>query len=467
MSRFKIKFEYKITIAYLLFGVLWILFSDQLVNMMIRDPDARATMQMIKGWFYVLLTAVFFFFFIKRHLGRLRESEMSLSVRNKELKTAHQELEKEHRTEFCKEKAEESNKLKIAFLNNISHEFRTPMNSILGFTSMLTRSGISNEQRSMFASHIDQSTHQLLNMVTDVMDISQLHLGEVKVYDKLCDVDKLLEENSRLALTKLTGKNIDFRINKEIQVNTILIDSYKLDRIIRHLIDNAIKFTNKGSIILDVKQGNDYLDFTLTDTGIGIPEDIKGLIFDAFRQEELGSTRNYGGSGLGLSIVKAFSDLMGGSLEIESTRDLGTRVSLSLPFRFPEGTAPKINHRIKRNLSNKTILIADDEIFNYYYLKEVLDHLKIKSIFASNGKEVLELFFKTKKIDLILMDIKMPIMDGFEATRRLREHDKDVPVIAQSAYVLEKDNLTKHFTDILPKPILRDDLIKMIEKYID
>jgi signal transduction histidine kinase len=466
--RFNIKFEYRLSLLYLILGALWILFSDRVLNLLITDLDARASIQLVKGWFYVLLTAVFFFFFIKRHLKKLRESEASLSAKNRELGLIQQELEKKNsELNRAKDKAEESNKLKTAFLNNISHEFRTPMNSILGFTGMLTRSDISDKRRAEFANYIDLSTHKLLDMVTDVIEISQIQLGEIRVHETACDIDNLLNKIEQQAIQKTAGRPITFKINRHIESKTILIDSYKMGRILKHLIDNAIKFTNKGTVTLDVIETEDHLDMVLTDTGIGIPENIKDIIFDAFRQEELGLTRNYGGSGLGLALVKAFTNLMEGSLHIESTQDIGTRISLTLPYRLPKSKSAPISHKNKPDLSDRTILIADDEIFNYYYLKEVLDELNMKSMYAPNGLKALEMFLESDKVDLILMDIKMPVMDGFEATRQIRKHHHAVPIIAQSAYVLERDELTKHFTDILPKPILRDDLRKVINKYIN
>lgn len=463
-----IKFEYRISLIYLVLGALWILFSDKLLNILISDLELRASVQLYKGWFYVLLTAIFFFIFIKRYVQQLRNSRQSLSEKNIELRTIHEELENKNRElDRAREKAEESNRLKTAFLNNISHEIRTPMNSILGFSGMLTRSNITDKQRATFASYIDLSTNQLLNMITDVIEISQIQLGEIQIHETVCDIDDILDKIEQKAAKKITEKNIIFKIDRHINDKMILMDSYKFNRVLEHLIDNAIKFTKKGSVNLKMQQQQKHLEIIVSDTGIGIPEDIKEKIFDAFRQEELGLTRNYGGSGLGLALVKAYIDLMDGSLDIKSTKDVGTQISLSIPYHIPRGKIESDDLRDKKDLSDKTILIADDEIFNYYYLKEVLDHLNINSLYASTGKEALDLFRESPHIDLILMDIKMPIMDGFEATRMIREDHKTLPIIAQSAYVLEKEELSKHFTDILPKPILREELKKIIHKYLN
>ena len=408
----------------------------------------------------------------------------------------------------AKEKAEESDKLKTAFLCNMSHEIRTPMNAIVGFSSFLKDPELSDEDKEQYCEIIEISANNLMNIIEDILSISKIDSGiltlkleEINIkhfIELLCNEYKLKNKNELIEIKCTLGND-----GKDIILNT---DDNRLRQVLNNLINNALKFTKKGIIEIGYKlvqsselggqgQQNDVrsqqstvhnksqnpklrtqncIEFYVKDTGIGISEKNREIIFERFRQVENSSTRNYGGTGLGLAISKRIVETMGGNIWVESEPCKGSTFIFTLPYlplkKESEIIAGKISKKeIIPDLSNVTILLAEDDEFNFKLFEIILNKTKAKLIRAVDGPQCIELFKQNKDIDIVLMDIQMPGMDGLEVTRILKKLRKDVPVIAQTAYAMENDRsrcLEAGCDDIITKPINTTKLLSLIEKYI-
>ncbi len=382
-------------------------------------------------------------------------------------KRAEQELIK------AKEEAEESNRLKTAFLHNISHEFRTPMNGIVGFSDLLTGPDIDAEQREYYAASIKESCNKLVDIVTDTIEISQIQSNDMKVYLSETNLKNLVEEIIEDVRPKADNKFIELHyINycegEDMQITT---DRQKVYRSLRHIVENAIKFTTKGSVEVScaINEENE-IQFTVKDTGIGISPEKLDIIFEPFRQLETSITSNPAGSGIGLSISKAFMEMLGGNINVSSGVNKGTTVILTLPREQAEITdTSKSLQESKNKIKSKTILIVEDEMSNFMYLNEILKQESIHVKHAKNGHEAIDMCRNSAEIDLILMDIKMPVLDGFEATQIIKDFRSDIPVIAQTAYATQTEQhaiLNKGFDDYISKPIKRKSFLKLLKKYL-
>ncbi|KAF0238079.1 MAG: PAS/PAC sensor hybrid histidine [Prolixibacteraceae bacterium] len=367
-------------------------------------------------------------------------------------------------------KAEASDRLKTAFLNNISHEIRTPLNGILGFANFVIQPDITKENKEEFLDILNQSGERLINTVTDFMDISLIVSGNLVARPNPVDVFNLLTTIYHGFRGHCTKKNLEFNIQVPHNPEKVFIktDEEMLQKCISHLVGNAIKFTSKGSITLGLEINEDGVSIFVKDTGIGISEGAKAGIFDSFMQENGTNTRGYEGSGLGLAITKGMMDLLGGNIQLESAKNLGTTVILTLPNKII--TTPKIQKSTTLNfMKNKIpyILIVEDDHYSYTYLDIILNKDN-KILRAVNGKEAVELCRINPGITHILMDIKLPEMDGYEATKQIRQFNNDVVIIAQTAYGLSGDRekaIAAGCNDYISKPIKKDELVKLIQKY--
>ncbi len=384
----------------------------------------------------------------------------------------------------AKDRAEESDQLKSSFLANLSHEIRTPLNSIIGFTTLLFDDDLNPDERNNYKSIIDLSTTSLLNLINDIIDFSKIESNDLKL--KISEVrvtpllDKLYDIYS-LELKKQFAeqmKNLSFTINMEEELEdlTVMADEARLQQVLNNLINNAIKFTPQGGVTVSVRVYTEdpaYLEFEVADTGIGIPPEFTGIIFDRFRKIEVDKTRLYRGTGLGLTISQALVEMMGGHIWVQSEVDKGSRFFFTLPKEY-QGYSQKTQqketeHSIIPALENTVILVAEDDFANYMYLEKLLRKTRARVIHALNGKQVLDLFNRNPDINLVLMDIKMPEMDGMEALSELRKKDLTVPVIAQTAYAFS-DEVKKireaGFHDYIAKPINSNDLFRLLYKYL-
>ncbi|MBN2349048.1 MAG: PAS domain S-box protein [Bacteroidales bacterium] len=382
---------------------------------------------------------------------------------------------------IAKNKAEESDRLKSAFLATISHELRTPLNAIIGFSELMQAGNQDSKNVLEYSSIIYHSGKNLLAIINDIFDISLIEANEVKVYAEPFSLNGFLDElfdlfkNNR----ELKEKNLEFKIRKELLRGKDMIhtDKKKLKKIVSNLIFNAIKFTNTGSIqfgyYIRRDETNNSLEFYVKDTGVGIPPDKYEVIFEKFRQADETNTRQYGGSGLGLTIAKKLTELLGGKIWVESELKKGTSIFFTLPYELlvdHDEIEIKSEDTGKLNWSDKTILIVEDVDTNYLYLEEVLSETGIDCLWAKNGAQAVELYerFNTS-INLILMDIMLPDMNGYEVTRKIKEKDKTIPIIAQTAYALAGDrekSIEAGCDDYIAKPISQIALFEIISKYL-
>ncbi len=370
----------------------------------------------------------------------------------------------------AKTEAENSDRLKTSFLQNLSHEIRTPLNAVNGFSALLNKSEYSEEEKKNFITIIQKNSEQLLNIVTDVLTISGLENNQEKIETNVVSVNKLLmdlvEQYEQRAVYKNLTISASFALHdRNVEVYT---DKSKLSQIIANIISNAIKFTNHGFVKIDYKLKDGQLVFSVSDTGIGISPEAINYIFERFRQADKSIQFEYGGIGLGLSIAKGYVELLGGKIWCESEYGKGTTFYFTIPYK-PVHNVDFKKVSSKKGEESRIILIAEDEEINYLYLELILKKLNFIILHAWNGKEAIETCEKNNKIGLVLMDIKMPVMDGHTAAQMIRKVRPEIPIIAQSAYVLQNDrqSYSDVFSDYLTKPIALPVLTKTVLKYFN
>ncbi len=383
---------------------------------------------------------------------------------------------------IARERAEESDRLKSAFLANMSHEIRTPMNGILGFAELMKDSALSGEQLHHYISIIEKSGLRLLNIINNLIDISKIESGQMTVTWNEVDVDEqidyvydfFLEEARRKGLRLFRQKP---KLHKPVVIYT---DKEKLYAILINLIKNSIKYTHEGSIeygytlVLDSharQEKSSELKFYVKDTGIGIPSDRLERIFERFMRGDSEIASKYEGAGLGLSITKAYVDMLGGKIWVESELGKGSQVYFTLPYQSrarEEDEKPDENGEIQpdKNIKEIKILIAEDDDNSSFLLGEIVEDYCREILYAKNGKEAVELCRQHPDIDVVLMDIRLPEINGYKATSEIRKFNRDVIIIAQTAYAFadEKDKaLEAGCTDYISKPVIKDDLMRIIK----
>ena len=443
----KIRFEYKFTFIYLLLGLLWILFSDRLIGSMITDSVTLTRIQTYKGWFYVILTAILFFHILRTHLIKLRTAE---------------------------KKAVESDRLKTAFLQNISHEIRTPMNGIIGFSSLLGENGLTEDQKKEYVTYIMQSANRLLDLVNQVLDISLIETGNITVNNRPVSLNALLNDIFS-QWHPLIKEDVELKMSFGLPDHSdgMITDEYKLKQILNNLVGNAVKFTENGQVHFGYTLRDNEIEFSVKDTGIGIDNRFHADIFQRFRKAEPSSSKFYDGAGLGLAICQSNLELMNGKISLESEPGHGSLFRFTLPYKPAKTVLPKESIAAvapePASLSGFNILVAEDEILNYKYIEDLLAGTGVNLISAVNGSHAVNYCRDHSDVHLVLMDIRMPVMDGLEATKRIKELRPDLPVIAQSAYI-EKDRQPQvreaGFDDMLFKPFLKEELMNVIASYL-
>jgi len=371
----------------------------------------------------------------------------------------------------AKEKAEESDRLKTAFLHNISHEIRTPMNAIIGFSALLSEPGIDEGSRTFYTKTITQSSDQLLSIINDIVDISNIEAGIVNISKEEIRINKSLDRLLDQFSLKAKEKGIVLRKVAPLPDEEAIIfaDNTRFIQVISNLLNNAFKFTNEGTVEFGYKPGKDFIEFYVSDTGIGIPGDQLTRIFERFYQVDLKMARLNEGTGLGLAISKSFIDLMGGKIWAESDPGKGSTIFLTLPFyKSREGKEIGITEKQKYIFDREySILVAEDDRLNSHLINSFLSIPDLKVTIVGNGAEAVDHCRSGNKVDLVLMDLKMPVMDGFEATRLIKEFRPDLPVIAQTAYASEDDKkraLSSGCNDFITKPFIKEALISKIRE---
>ena len=380
----------------------------------------------------------------------------------------------------AKERAEESDKLKTAFLANMSHEIRTPMNAIVGFSELLNDPALNADIRKEYIDLINENSRILLNLIEDIIDVAKIEADQIKIVRSVCQVNRIIDELAQLfreEVTRLGKKNLKVFTHKEIDDKkfSIRTDPLRFRQILNNLLGNAVKFTQEGFIEFGYNtSAGDRLLFYVKDTGIGLPEDKIKIIFERFRQAEESTTREYGGTGLGLTISKKLVELLDGEMWVQSQPGEGSTFYFTLPWTETDGTGKdekEILDDFEADWSGKTILVAEDEESNFELVSAILAGKNLNILHAVNGKQAVELFRKHQnEIDLVLMDIRMPEMSGYEATGIIKKIHPDVIVISLTAYAMAEDrdkSIAAGCNDHISKPIRPADLIKTIRKYFD
>jgi len=382
-------------------------------------------------------------------------------------KTVQSELLKE------KERALENDRLKTTFLHNISHEIRTPLNAIVGFSALISEPDIDNSTRRSYANTIINSSDTLLAIISDIIDFSYIEADIVKVSREAFLLNSVIESLYDQFLLRANENGITLMTETGLpdKDSMILTDKIKLIHITTNLLNNAIKFTRQGQIIFGYTVKDKLLEFYVSDTGLGIDKKYHHKIFDRFFQVEDPLTKYHSGTGLGLSICKAYIELLGGEISLSSFPGEGSTFVFTIPFEKPaENETAELS---KLNLSgfkftmNKKILVAEDIDSSYKLIEKYLYGTNVEVLRASNGQEAVEIFLSVQNLDLILMDIKMPLMDGYEATKVIRESNTNIPIIAQSAYTDDKSRVIEcGCSGIIIKPFNKGELIRKIKEYI-
>lgn len=363
----------------------------------------------------------------------------------------------------AKQRAEESDRLKSTFLANMSHEIRTPMNGILGFTKLLQRPNIDEEKKSKYRKLIQDSGRGLLKLIDDIIDISKIESRQLKIEVQQVNITDLLKD---LHLSFLEFRNsrdkeyidliLDMPEEKDLVMNT---DQFRLNQVFNNLLTNALKNTKTGYIKFGYRyQESGELVFFVKDSGIGIPADQQSLIFDRFAQVNMDKPRYQEGTGLGLAITKNIVELLGGNIWLESELNVGTCFYFTHPNQLVDGeiiTIPRHEGSKINTLKEKVILLVEDEDMNYELIKEILQSSSLEIIRAKTGSQALD-YYKQYHADIILLDIRIPDINGLEVARKIRESNTEIPIIAQTAYAMSEDRikcLIAGCNDFIAKPI--------------
>ncbi|MBD5779903.1 response regulator [Pelagicoccus sp. NFK12] len=468
-------------------------------------------------WFRLLIVflviaipVAIFFWRIKAIRNEAKRLEIAVAERTKDLKQAniwlaeanaktqsHGELlektvrERTKELKIAKEKAEHSDRLKSAFLANMSHEIRTPMNAIIGFLHMLESSDLTPEERQHFHDIINQSSKSLMSLIDDILDLSAIEAGEAEIALQTCDLDEICEELGALfresVLAQKKGK-VSFKLERRLPDSfdsnaplTVVTDPLRLKQILWNLLSNALKFTEEGEIRLGITiresepGGRLEIEYAVKDTGIGIPQEEHQRIFNRFHKLDEAGKKLYRGTGLGLTITHTLISLMDGKITLQSEPNVGTEFFVTFPFfskledsqggSTPSGREASFLHA---DFSHFNLLVVEDETPNFEYIKRVLKKTGINIRWVNRGGEAIEVF-KNGSFDLVLLDLKLPEVDGYQVARQIREVSPAVPIIVQSAYAMREDIARSQkagANEHLSKPFSPKDLISVLTKYL-
>ena len=384
--------------------------------------------------------------------------------------------EVEHELIQAKERAEESDRLKSAFLANMSHEIRTPMNAIIGFSDLLADPSLDSPEISLYTSVIKERCNNLLQIVNDILDISRIEANEIELKENVFALNALIEELYIEYAQKLINENkfqIVLNITKGLsdKESIIYADEVRLKQILCNLLDNAIKFTKNGEIEFGYKStGESHLEFYVRDSGIGIHPEKHQIIFERFRQIDESLDREYGGNGLGLAICKAFVELMGGKIWLRSELGKGTTFNFTILFKenieekeFSIPESKIVNYKWK----NKRIMLVEDDVSSLTFMQVLFKLTQVELVFVSKGQQAIDIFMNDRNFDLVLMDVQLPDINGLEVTKMIKSIDRNIPVIAQTAYAMQGDDvkcIKSGCDDYISKPIDISDLFYKIDQ---
>jgi len=401
---------------------------------------------------------------LQTRVDRLLQQNKALETKVKQLEEAHLELE------MAKAKAEGSNRLKTAFLQNMSHEIRTPMNGIMGFTELLSNPDLSNDERQSYINIVTKSGDRMLNTFNNLVEVSMIETGNVTLHFSTINLNGEFGDLYADYHDEARRKNLTLTFYSDLPDNeaNIYTDREKLSSILAHLIKNAIKYTTGGTVTFGYRKKGDWLELYVEDHGVGIPPERQHAVFDKFTQADIDNKDALEGSGLGLTVAKAYVEMLGGTIWMKSVENKGATFYFTIPFKISGETGNGESDMHHAAITRKPkMLIAEDEPYTKDYLTIILQNICSEILYADNGLDAVTICRKNPDIDLVLMDIKMPQMNGYEATREIRKFNKDIVIIAQTAYALSSDRekaLEAGCNNYISKPINRDALVTMIEK---
>jgi PAS domain S-box-containing protein len=420
---------------------------------------------------------IFFQDITERKIAEQKSNDLNikLETRNRELYESIIQIQKINNELIrAKEKAEEGDRLKASFLANMSHEIRTPMNGILGFTALLKEPKLTGEEQREYIRVIEKSGDRMLNIINDIVNVSKIESEQVSLSYKETSIKDVIESKYIIFKAEALQKNIQLKINNTIAEddNLIRTDQEKIQTVLSHLLTNAIKFTASGSIEIGCFKNNNAITFYVKDSGIGINPSKKEVIFERFIQEDDSLNRSYDGAGLGLYISKSYIRLLGGKMWAENNSDSGAVFYFTIPIIKPNEIDIAF-HAQPSPISTETqqlkILVAEDDSISLKFISKILEIFGENLLIARNGFEAVNLCKKHNDIDIILMDIQMPVMNGYEAIKKIREFNKDVIIITQSAFVFT-DEAEKAIeiggNGFVSKPIDKKQLIDHINEQI-
>ena len=453
------------------------------------DPE----MLLINDFFFVAINFLGMFTAYNVEYYRRRDFFLNLQLdsRNAEIEEANRSLESKveertHELNLAKERAEESDRLKSAFLANMSHEIRTPMNGILGFAELLKVPGLTGEEQRSYFEIIEQSGARLLNTINDIVDISKIESGLMEVLISETNINGLVEFIYNFFKPEVEKKGVAFCFKTALAHDEAVFhtDSEKIYAILSNLVKNAVKYTGRGAIefgytINITGTGNTgrpaELEFYVRDTGIGIPKHRQEAIFERFIQADIEDTKALQGSGLGLAISKAYVEMLGGKIRVESEEGQGSVFYFTMPGNIEKPENQSVAKRVPGD-DEKTwtrrlkIIIADDDESSGVYLSAAVQKFSREILLVKTGIEAVEACRSHGDADLVLLDLKMPVMGGFEACRMIRKFNKEVVIIAQTAYALVGDReqaIEAGCNDYIAKPYKTKDLREVIHKHTE
>lgn len=381
----------------------------------------------------------------------------------------------------AKDKAEEADKLKTAFLANMSHEIRTPMNAIVGFSNLLTEEALSEEEKSEYVSHINHGSETLLKLIDDIIDIAKIESGQLSVSMQPMNLKEMMDDLYAIYANQLRMRDKgNVTLIKEIadfpdgyEVST---DEFRLRQVITNLVINAIKFTNEGSITYGIRLANGFAEFFVRDTGIGISPQGQAVIFDRFRQENSNGLKHAGGTGLGLAISKHIVELLGGALAVNSVLGKGSEFIFTIPYkpiplkRKAQISGISVNANVEFDWAGKTLLVVEDIDTNYRFIYAALSRTKINILKAEDGMEAIKVCEENENIDLILMDVNMPVLNGYDATLEIKKIHPNLPVVIQTAYALQDEEQRSKAVGcdaFLSKPVSLNSLFEVLSRFLN
>ncbi len=460
------------------------IFEDITRNLEFKKVDLKGNKEVVElsRYYNVMMDE------IDNYSKRLEESIDKEKETNEELESAYEEVQASYEElEATQEeleqvnlelgislsKAEEASKMKSEFLAILSHELRTPLTGMLGFSEILLKNPDLNPKHKKYVDFIHRAGNRLLSVISDLLEISSIEAGKLKINYQAIKVKEIVEDIRILLDEKVKSQGIEFNYNLN-GVDEIVTDPARLRQILFNLIGNAIKFTEKGEVRLEVWKKKDNYIFEVIDTGIGIEKADLEKIFDMFKQVEGAYKRYYGGVGLGLAICKKLVQALNGQIWVESVFGKGSKFIFSIPVTSLQKQSEMQSKKESKNLDAKynpvRLLYAEDDLINNELLKSILDtktNIEYKNFY--NGEELIAEFKKSKNWDLIIVDIQMPFMDGITLLNNIRKIDRKIPVIALTAFASAQDRIKYRdlgFTDYISKPIDTKTFIEKIYKKV-